>query len=147
MAAQEHQPQLVVRDDVDQLVEILEDPAIETFGRLGPGAVDAVGGDVAVGAGRLPAEPVDRPVARGRRDPAARVRRHATHRPLLGGDRERLGHGLLGQVDVAEHADQRRRAAPRLAPEHDVELGAHQLTSSQPRWSSGSTCSVAWLMP
>ena len=68
-------------------------------------------------------------------------------RPPLGGDRERLRDRVLGEVDVAEDADQGGGAAAGLAPEHDVELGAHQFTSSQPRWSSGSTWSVAWSMP
>ena len=61
---------------------------------------------VPVVAGRLPAEPVDGPVAGRGDDPAARVGRHAVDRPALDGDGERLLDRLLGEVDVAEDADQ-----------------------------------------
>ena len=44
------------------------------------------------------------------------ARRHALARPALGGDREGLLSGFLGEVEVAEEADQRRQdAAPLVA--------------------------------
>ena len=91
------------------------------------GLVESVGGEVALGAGRLAPQPVDRPVAGGGRDPAARVRRHARLRPALGRDRERLGHRVLGEVDVAEDTDQRRGAAAGLAPEDGGQVLAHRV--------------------
>ena len=64
----------------------------------------------------LAADAVDRAVARGRDEPRARVGGRAVARPALGGDRERLLRGLLGEVEVAEEADQRGEdAAPLLA--------------------------------
>jgi hypothetical protein len=61
-------------------------------------------------------DPVDRPVARGRDQPRARVARGAVARPALGRDRERLLRGFLGEVEIAEEADQRGQdAAPLLA--------------------------------
>ena len=50
--------------------------------------------------------PVDCPVARRRRQPRARVGRLAGSRPALGGDRERLLRGFLGEIEVTEEADQ-----------------------------------------
>src|SRR4029078_5295924 len=55
-----------------------------------------------------PAQPVDGPVARGRRDPRARVRRDAALGARLESDDERVLDRLLGEVEVAEHADERR---------------------------------------
>jgi hypothetical protein len=54
----------------------------------------------------LAPDPVDRAVPRGRDEPRSRVRRRAVARPALGGDRERLLRGFLGEVEVAEEADQ-----------------------------------------
>ena len=54
----------------------------------------------------LAAEAVDRSVAGRGRDPAARVGRQAVARPRAQGDGERLLDCVLGEVDVAEGADQ-----------------------------------------
>jgi hypothetical protein len=54
----------------------------------------------------LAAEAVDRSIAGSDRDPAARVRRQAVARPCAQGDGERLLDCVLGEVDVAEGADQ-----------------------------------------
>ena len=44
------------------------------------------------------------------------ARGHAVARPALGGDRERLLRGLLGEVEVAEEADEGSQdAAPLVA--------------------------------
>ena len=53
----------------------------------------------------LPADAVDRPVARGGDEPGARVVGLTVAGPALGGDRERLLGGLLGEIEVAEEAD------------------------------------------
>jgi len=71
---------------------------------------------VSVVARRLPAQPVDRAVAGGGDDPGAGIRRDTVARPALRGDRERLLDGVLGEVEVAERADQDRDRAPELLP-------------------------------
>jgi hypothetical protein len=64
----------------------------------------------------LAADAVDRAVARRRDQPEARVRRDPIAWPARRGDRERLLRGFLGEVEVAEEADERREdAAPLLA--------------------------------
>jgi hypothetical protein len=64
----------------------------------------------------LSADAVDRPVPRGGDEPGGRVVGRAARGPALGGDRERLLRGFLGEVEVAEEADQRGEdAAPLLA--------------------------------
>jgi hypothetical protein len=54
----------------------------------------------------LATDPIDRSVAPGRNQPGAWVRRSALSGPALRRDRERLLSGLLGEVEVAEKADQ-----------------------------------------
>ena len=68
-----------------------------------------------------PAEAVDRLVPRGGRDPRGRVARQATARPDLEGDEEGVLHRLLGEVEVAEHADERRDRPSRLVSEQAVD--------------------------
>jgi hypothetical protein len=52
------------------------------------------------------ADAVDGAVARRGHEPGAWVVGRALARPALGGDRERLLGGFLGEVEVAEEADQ-----------------------------------------
>jgi len=62
------------------------------------------------------ADAVDRPISRSRHEPRARVVRRSFPGPALGGDRERLLGSLLGELEVAEEADQRcEDAAPFVA--------------------------------
>jgi hypothetical protein len=62
------------------------------------------------------ANPVDRVVTRRRRQPRARVARQPVAGPALRGRRERLLRGFLGEIEVAEEADQRREdPSPLLA--------------------------------
>jgi hypothetical protein len=75
------------------------------LGGEGPVAPDAVGG----------------PVPRRRDEPGARVVGGAVARPPVGGQRERLLRGLLGEVEVAEEADQRGQHAAPLRAEDLVE--------------------------
>jgi len=65
----------------------------------------------------LAADAVDRAVAPGRDQPGQRLLGRAVARPALGGDRERLLRGLLGEIDVAEEADQGGEDAAPLAAE------------------------------
>src|SRR5947209_10941425 len=122
MAAEKHKPELVVGYNVDEAVE-----GFALRGGIGVGvlAVHFVGGDVALNSGRFAAKPVDRPVAGGGGDPAAGVRRDPLLRPLLGRDREGFRHCVLGELDVAEDADQSGSAAPGLASKYRVESVSH----------------------
>jgi hypothetical protein len=64
---------------------------------------------------------VDRAVARCGYEPGARVIGRPIARPALGGDRERLLGGLLGEVEVAEEADQAGEDASPLVAEDLLE--------------------------
>ena len=67
------------------------------------------------------AQAVDRAVAGGDREPGARVGRRAVARPALRGDREGLLRGFLGEVEIAEEADQAREDAAPLVAEDLLE--------------------------
>jgi len=75
------------------------------------------------GEGAVAADAVDRAVARRRDEPTARARRDAVARPALRRDRERLLGGLLGEVEVAEEADQGSEDTAPLLAEDPVEAG------------------------
>jgi hypothetical protein len=63
-----------------------------------------------------PANEVDGPVSRRRDEPGGGIRRLALAWPTLRGDRESFLSGLLGEVEVAEEADEgRENATPLLA--------------------------------
>jgi len=53
------------------------------------------------------AKPIDRAVARRRDQPGPRIGRDRRPTPALGGDRKGLLSGFLGEIEVAEEADQR----------------------------------------
>ena len=57
--------------------------------------------------------------------PGAGVAGDAVARPALGGDRKRLLRGFLGEVEVAEEADQRSEDTAPLVPEDLLEDGYH----------------------
>ena len=92
VAAREDQAELVVGHGADLLGFV--------------GFLHAHGLGLAVVAGGLPADLVDPPVAGGRDDPAGRARRQAGLRPPLQRDHEGVLDRFLGEVDVAEEADQ-----------------------------------------
>jgi hypothetical protein len=73
----------------------------------------------------LAAEVVDRAVARRRDQPRALVGGDPVRRPAGGGDRERLLRGLLGELEVAEDADQGGHDAPPLVAEGLLERCYH----------------------
>src|SRR5439155_11714500 len=78
--------------------------------------------------GALAADAVDRAVARGGHEPRAGVGGRPVARPALGGDRERLLGGFLGEVEVAEEADQRRKDAAPLVSKDLLDDGYASLT-------------------
>jgi hypothetical protein len=69
----------------------------------------------------LTAKAVDRAVAGGDRQPGARVGRRAVPGPALGRDRERLLRGFLGEIEIAEEADQAGEDTAPLVPEDLLE--------------------------
>src|SRR5262249_45464436 len=81
---------------------------------------------VAVLARRLPAEPVDRAVARSRDDPSRRARRRPRRRPPLERRRERVLDRFLGNVDVAEDADQDSHRAAVFFAEDTFDRGGRK---------------------
>jgi hypothetical protein len=74
-------------------------------------------------AGPVAADAIDRAVASRRHEPGARVGRRPLSRPPFGGNGERLLGGLLGDVEVAEEADQAGEDAAPLVAEDLVEDG------------------------
>src|SRR6266498_1165562 len=76
----------------------------------------------------IAADAVDRAVARGRHQPGAWVGGRPFAGPALGGDRERVLGGFLGEVEVAEEADQAREDAAPLVAEDLLEDGYCSLT-------------------
>src|SRR6185437_6559612 len=76
-------------------------------------------------AGAIAADAVDRPVAAGGHQPCPRVGRHPVARPALGGDREGVLRGLLGEVEVAEEANEGRQDAAPLVAEDLLEDQDH----------------------
>ena len=76
----------------------------------------------------LATQAVDRAVAGRDRQPRARIGRRAVARPALGGSRERLLRGFLGEIEVAEEADQAREHTAPLVAEDLLEqrLPLHQ---------------------
>jgi hypothetical protein len=98
--------------------------------------------------GPFPPQPVDRAVARNPGDPGARVVRQPVRRPALERDDERLLDRLLGEVEVAENADQRRDRPSRLTPEQAVDdsslIGGprdYEAASTLPSAGSKPNCS------
>jgi hypothetical protein len=60
------------------------------------------------------ADAIDRTVARGRHQPGTGIGRRPLVSPALGGDRKGLLGGFLGEVEIAEEADQGRQDATPL---------------------------------
>src|SRR5262249_1819405 len=76
----------------------------------------------------IAAEAVDRTVAGGGHEPRARIGRRPLSGPALRRDRECFLGGLLGEVEIAEEANQaRENPAPFVA--EDLLDGAYQYTS------------------
>ena len=75
------------------------------------------------------AQPIDRAIARGGRDPGTGIRGDAALRPGLQGGDERLLDGLLGKVEVTEDPDQGRDRSALLLAEQAIDdlVGGGQL--------------------
>ena len=104
MAAREDQPQPVVRDPFVVLLGGGRRRGVEPFGELRQRGVEA----------SPAAHGVDGFKAAGRNEPRPRIGRHTLARPLLQGRGEGIVQPLLGEVEVAEQADQRGQDVPRL---------------------------------
>ena len=74
---------------------------------------------------RPPAQPVDRLEASRRNEPRARIGRHALSGPAVDRRCERVLRGLLGEVEIAEEADERGQDAARVGPVNLVDPLAH----------------------
>jgi hypothetical protein len=74
-------------------------------------------------------QPIDRPVSRRRRDPTTRVGWEAIAGPHLERHREGLLNRVLGEIDVAEDADQGGYGATELGTEDRTDLGLLELGS------------------
>jgi hypothetical protein len=95
----------------------------------------------------LAPQAVDRPVARRGDQPRPRVGRRTVARPALRGRGERVLRGLLGEVEVAEEADQRGQDATPLVAEDVVELGHHswvgRISTAPPSRAAGMRAASA----
>src|SRR4029450_58303 len=89
----------------------------------------------------IAADAVDCAVARGGGQPGARVVGRPLARPALGGDRESLLSGLLGEVGVAEETEQVGEDAAPLVAEDLVEDRYHsaigRTSTAPPRRAAG----------
>jgi hypothetical protein len=83
-------------------------------------------------------------MAGGDNQPGPRVCGLTVPRPALGGDRERLLSGLLGEIEVAEEADQRGKDAAPLLAENALDQGAYSTTG---RTSTASPSRRAGIRP
>jgi hypothetical protein len=106
VAAGEDQREALVGDRAHAVVLLVGGQLGET-GELGPLRLQRP----------FPAEPVDCQVASRGDDPRSRARRDAVPWPALRSDGEGLLDGVLGELEVAERADQDRNRAPELLPE------------------------------
>src|SRR6185295_20415931 len=75
---------------------------------------------------RFPAQAIDRPIARGRDDPAGRTRGQPARRPPLHRHDEGVLHRVLGEADVAEHADEYGHRAAVLRAEHTLDFNSRE---------------------
>ena len=95
----------------------------------------------------IAADPVDGAVPRGRDQPGDGIGGLAVARPALGGDRERVLGGFLGEVEVAEEADQRGEDAPPVIAEDLVEDRYHstvgRTSTAPPRRAAGTRAASA----
>ena len=116
MATGEDQAQAVVLDTVARAI-----PICSVFARrIGP--VVQILDEVEA---RAPAQRIDRLEAPGRYQPGTGVGRQPLLGPLLERGAKGIVQALLGQVEVAEQADQRGKAAARLGAVDLLHLPAH----------------------
>ena len=77
----------------------------------------------------LPADPVDRLVASDIDQPGARIGRRIGGGPALQRDREGILQRVLGEIEIADEADQRRQRPTRLVTEYFFDLARGHRTS------------------
>ena len=90
----------------------------------------------------IAANAIDCPVARSRHEPRARVGGDSVPGPALGRDRERLLRGFLGEIEIAEEADQGSEDIAPLVAEDPVEVRHHSWmgrTSTAPPMRAAGT--------
>src|SRR5881394_1405524 len=75
---------------------------------------------------------IDRLEAAGRDEPRARVGGNAIAWPLLERRAERIGERLLGEIEIAQQAHQRREYAPRLGAIDGGDLLLHGYSGWMP---------------
>ena len=101
-----------------------------------------------LGEGAVAPDPVDRAVTRGGHEPCRRVIRGAVARPALRGDRKRLLRGFLGELEVAEEADQCGKDLAPLVAEGLLERHAARTVTTRrvaaPRWRRPSAPPGSW---
>jgi hypothetical protein len=83
-------------------------------------------------------------MAGGDNQPGPRVGGLAVTRPAFSGDRERLLSGLLGEIEIAEKADQGGQDAGPLLAENALDQGAYPITG---RTSTASPSRRAGIRP
>src|SRR5207244_6288280 len=88
----------------------------------------------------LPADAVDRAVARGRDQPGDRIVRRAVARPALECGRDRVLKGVLCELEVAEDADQGCEDAAPLLAEDGFEAFACDAAMEDVRALPGRPC-------
>ena len=91
----------------------------------------------------LAAQPVDRAVAGDPGDPGARVVGQPVARPSFERNHEGVLNRLLGEVEVAEDADQARDRPPRLASEQAVERPFTNRYDAEAPCATGSSMPAA----
>src|SRR5690349_21156502 len=136
MAAREDEAQAFVRYPA-HVVVLVRAQALEPCQQLRLACERAVAADA-----------VDRPVARSCHDPRRRVAGRAVARPAREGDRERVLHRVLGEVEVTEDTDEDCDGTPPLLAEElvDAQLVTSGRISTEPLSTSGTRCasSIAW---
>ena len=88
---------------------------------------------------RFAAQPIERSVPRGRRDPGAGIGRHAIRRPPAQRNPERFLDRILGDIDVAEGTDQRGDRPARVLAKDLAEAASSTRTKAQPLGSSAKS--------
>jgi hypothetical protein len=99
-----------------------------------------LGGEYAVAA-----EPVDRLVARGRDQPGPGIGGYAVPRPALSGDDEGFLADFLGEIEIAEEADQRRQDTPPFVAEDPLDQESISMigrTSTEPPMRAAGICAA-----
>ena len=123
----------------DELEALVRDRRLVHLVLHGLGHVEQAG---LLGERAVAADAVDRAIPRRRHQPRPRARGRPVAWPALGRDRERLLRGLLGEVEVAEEADQGGEDATPLVAEGLVERPTTRPTgrtsTAPPRRAAGT---------